>query len=203
MRQRARHPARRVMLRQSIRRQNVRILRIRRSRILIPSARLALRHRIILHRRIHRISHGRLQRLVVRRQRPIDNSRRRPDPPEPIRMQNKRLVSRQSIIPHRTFRRLDSPAASSRQNPAHRCPSISSAPHPTKLISSARSTAFHPASRTPGCKSRADPTATPIPIHAHKNLSTPARSLGSALLSETRRCKSSTHTPCCRPPSIP
>src|SRR6202000_3379076 len=86
---------------------------------------------------------------------------------------------------------------SSPQNPEHRCPSTSFAPHPTKLISSARSTAFHPASPKPGCKSRVDPTATPIPIRAHKSLSTRARSPGSALLSETRHCKSSTRTSCC------
>src|SRR5580704_15320720 len=67
---------------------------------------IRIRYRIRLPLGIHGISNRRFQRLVMRRQRPVFQARRNPDPTESIWMKNKRFVAGKSIVSFRAFRRL-------------------------------------------------------------------------------------------------
>ncbi len=106
VRQSSRHASGRVMFRQPIRRQDERKTTVGRSGIFVSDAGSSVRHWIRLPLRIHRIADRRFERLVVRRQRAVFQTRRNPNPAETIGMKNKRLVAGERIVAFRAFGRL-------------------------------------------------------------------------------------------------
>ena len=104
----ARHPTRCVMLGQAVgrhdERKDIGTLRVGRVvgvvRALVDLARRALA------RPVERVAHRRLMRLVVRRQRPVDQTGRRVDPPKPVGVGDERVGAADGVHALRLLRRL-------------------------------------------------------------------------------------------------